>query len=499
VTVTQSPAEPSPDIQPVLRLGGVVARGGVVVGSASLIENGAQFVRALVLARLLGPEDFGLMGMAFVFAQASESMSQTGLYSALVQKRDSVESYLDTVWTVSVLRSIALFAVLSLAAPLVGMFFATPAVVPVVRGVALAFLASGFINPGICILEKELNFVGYTAPFVIGTIADLIATVSFALALHNVWAMVWGLVIGKVVTVAASFAARPYLPRVKIRKSQAVELYQYGRHITRALAGDYIVSQLDRVLVGRLMGADPLGLYSFAARLANLPTAAAYKVVFGVAFPVFSRVQENPARMRAGFLRAVGMMMVLVAPVAGGLFAVGPDLVPVVFGQRWNAMIPALRILCAAGAFVSLSQLTGAFVRGVGRPELGAHATYLQMGLLAVSLYPAIRAFGILGAGWSVMIGAFVGLAYLLIRASRVAGASLLETARVLAPSVLASMVMLLALLAGRGWLAGPPSWRRLASEILAGAALYALLALSLDRLLRAGLVDSLQSMWRKS
>src|SRR5438093_2710117 len=92
-TVTRASAEPAPDTRPSLRLGGVVARGGLVVGVAGLIENGAQFVRALVLARLLGPEDFGLMGMAFVFAQAGESMSQTGLYTALVQKREEIEEY----------------------------------------------------------------------------------------------------------------------------------------------------------------------------------------------------------------------------------------------------------------------------------------------------------------------------------------------------------------------------------------------------------------------
>jgi PST family polysaccharide transporter len=480
-------------------MGGVVARGGIVAGSAGLIENGAQFVRALVLARLLSPEDFGLMGMAFVFAQASESMSQTGLYTALVQKREDIEGYLDTVWTVSVLRGIALFVLLWLAAPLIGMFFTTPAVVPIVRGVAFAFLAPGFTNPGLCILEKELHFARFAIPTVIGTIADLIVTISFALVYRNVWAMVFGFVVGKTVAVIASFAVRPYLPRVRIRKAQAVELYRYGRHISRAMAGDYIVSQLDRILVGRLLGADPLGLYSFASRLANLPTTAAYRVVFSVALPVFSRVQEEPSRVRAGFVRAVGMMTALMAPISAGVFAVAPDLVPLAFGEKWVPMVPALRILCAAGAFVSLSQLIGAFVRGVGRPELGAHATYLQLGFLAVTIYPAVRAFGIVGAGWCVMIDAFIGAAYLLIHAARVAGSPLREVTRTLAPSVIASVVMLTVLVAGREGHAGPAEWKVLVTEIVSGATLYFILAIPLDRILGAGLLPSIRSMWRRT
>lgn len=480
-----------------VRLGGLVALGGLVLGAASLLEGAAQFFRAVFLARILEPADFGLMGMAFVVAQAAESMSQMGFHDALVRKQRGAEDHLDTFWTVGVLRCCLICALLWIFAPLVGLFFDTAAATPVVRGTALAFLVQGFMNPAIPILERDLRFFRRTAPFVAGTLADFAASVALALVLRNVWAMVWGILIGKAVSVAASYVVLPYRPRFRIVKEQAVELYRYGRHITRSSAAEYIVNQMDRVLIGRLLGASSLGLYAFASRLANLPTTAAYKVVFGVAFPIFSRVQEDASRVRAGFTKAIGLMTALAAPVSAGLFAVGPDLVPVLFGARWTPMIPAFRILCAAGALLALLQLLSAIVRGVGRPDLGAHATLIQMSILAVTIYPATKQLGITGTAWCVSASALAGLSYLMVRGARLVGCGLREVARSTAPSIAGAALMITTLLAGRPWLSASPAWSVLVAEILVGSTLYVAAALSLDRALKAGLLFSFRSMWR--
>jgi O-antigen/teichoic acid export membrane protein len=480
-----------------MRFGSVVAKGSLIMGVVGLIENGGQFLKAIVLARIIDPSDFGLMGMAFVVAQACEALSQTGFYTALVQKQTGAEEYLDTVWTVSILRSIALFALLWALAPFAALFFSTPAAAPVVRGVAVGFLLQGLVNPAVVLLERDLAFVRYEIPFLTGFVVDIVASILLTAVLRNVWGMVWGLALGRAVATIASFIVLPRVPRLRIRKAQVVELYKYGRHISRAAAADYVVSQLDRALVGRMLGPAALGLYAFAARLASLPSAGAYKVVFGVAFPVFSKIQTDASRVRSGFLKALGSMGALAAPVGAGLFAVSADLVIVLFGQKWAGMIPAFRILCAGGACMGLYQLVGAIVRGIGRPDLAARATGVLLAVIAAFLYPGIRMWGILGAAGCMTFGAAIAMLYLLAAGSTAAGCGRIDVVRVLAPSVVASVLMAMAVVAARAWLAVPPGWGVFIAESLCGAVLYVGLALPLDRWLGSGIVDSVRSLRR--
>ncbi len=473
----------------------MVAKGSVVLGSVGAIENLGQLLKAFVLARIIQPSDFGLMGMAFVVAQACDALSQPGLYSALVQKQGDAEDYLDSVWTVCILRSAGLFGLLWVLAPLVALFFSTPEAAPVVRGVAVAFLLQGFINPGICLLERDLAFVRSEVPFVAGILADIVASIVLTAALRSVWGMVWGLVLGRAISTVASFIVLPRLPRLLINKARTLELYRYGRHVSRSIGVEYIAMQLDRALVGRMLGPTALGLYAVAARLASLP-AAPSKVLFGVAFPVFSRIQSDASRLRSGFLKALGSMAALAAPMAAGLFSVSTDFVIVVIGEKWAGMIPAFQVLCMGGFCMGLYNLLGAIVRGVGRPDLGARATYILLAVVVTLLYPATRIWGIPGAALCMTMALATGMVYLLASASRVVACGLSDIVRVLTPSIGASVMMAGAVMAARAWLAVPPAWGVFTAECLGGAVIYLGLLVWLDRRVGAGIVASARSMW---
>jgi len=248
--------------------------------------------------------------------------------------------------------------------------------------------------------------------------------------------------------------------------------------------------------VGRLLGPTALGLYAFAARLASLPSSGAYKVIFGVAFPVFSKIQTDASRVRSGFLKALGSMGALAAPMSAGLFSVSTDFVIVVIGEKWAGMIPAFQILCTGGFCMGLYQLVGAIMRGVGRPDLGARATYILLAVIVTFLYPATRIWGIPGAALCMTMGVAIGMVYLLASASRVAGCGLRDIVRVLTPSIAASVIMAGAVMAARAWLAVPPTWGVLSAECLGGAVVYLGLLVWLDRRVGADIVGSARSLW---
>jgi O-antigen/teichoic acid export membrane protein len=272
-------------------------------------------------------------------------------------------------------------------------------------------------------------------------------------------------------------------------------MYRYGRHVSRAIAADYVVSQIDRALVGRMAGAASLGLYAFAARLASLPSTAAYKAVLGVGFPMFARLQSEPERLRAATLRAVGLMTLLAAPISAGLCVVAADMVPLVFGARWEGMIPALRILSAAGTFMALYQLLGAILRGIGLPDRSARGAFVLLAVMVVFLYPAIRIAGIAGASWTMLLGYSAAAAIMGWTTARAIGCGFRDMARMMAPPVAAALVMAGALATARGWLPVDHAWAVLVTQVLAGALVYVAMALSLDRLLGSGIMRSVRSL----
>ena len=135
-----------------------VIRGGVWVLALRILNRSLGFIRTIILARLLAPADFGLLGIAMLSISTLETFSQTGFQTALIQKKDNIESYLDTAWTVSAIRGLLLFLILFLSAPIIAEFFNSPQAVLIIRVVALSTLLSGLRNIGVVYFQKELEF-----------------------------------------------------------------------------------------------------------------------------------------------------------------------------------------------------------------------------------------------------------------------------------------------------------------------------------------------------
>lgn len=486
-----------------LSLGKIAAQGGAILGVATATEQGVLFLRAIILARLLSPHDFGLMGMALVVVFTAEALSQTGMNRAIVQKRGDPWGDLSTVWILSALRGLALYSVVWLIAPAAASAFETPELSGILRWAALAFPIQALVNPAYFVLERELAFVRVAWPRLVGVCCDLVVSVAVSFALRNVWGMVWGYLTGKVVWIALSYIVRPWRPSLTLRWDRALELYRYGKHVFRASVVDCIVGQGDRALIGRLAGAASLGLYSLAARIATLPSTAGVHIVFRVAFPVFSKVQEDAPRLRNGFRRTLGLFAALVVPVSAGLWVTAEDLVPVLFGTKWSGMIPPFRVLCIAGTPVALYQLLRVILSAVGRPDTAARASYLYLLVFAVPLYPAILFWGGVGAAWCGLVAGTAAMSFLLRSSLRLIGLPAVEALRSVIPSVAGGVLMAGAVTLGRLALGLPPSVPWLAAQVIAGAAIYISSIALLDRLLGTGLAVVLGAagragLWRR-
>ncbi len=456
---------------------------GLAFALMTALERGLLFVRAIVLARLLEPKEFGLMGMAFVAINVVTVLTQTGLLRAVIQRRDDPGPFLDTVWVVSAARGFLLSGVLFGAAPLIAAFFRTPEVVPVLRVISFAMILQGFASPAWYLLERELKLTRFALPQTIGSAADLAVTCVLAFQLRSVWAMVFGYLSGAAVLVAASYVAGPYRPRLRFKPAKARELYVFGKHIFRNDVLIMASQQVDRMAVGRFGNASALGLYSFAHQMATLPTTMLSMVLMRVVFPSFALIQENPNRVRIAFENLLRLTAAASFPIAFGLLSTAPELVPFVFGKQWTPMIDAFRILCFLGATVALERACVAVTGGIGLPQIAARASLLRLVLMSLLIVPMTLWYGIEGAALATTSSAIAALAYLLWRMSKSMGTGLQSHLAAFGIPAVACAAMFAAVVTVRPWAGSVAAPAATALLIAVGGVSYVGVAATIDRL----------------
>jgi lipopolysaccharide exporter len=370
-------------------------------------------VRTIILARLLAPADFGLMGIALLMMTMMETLTQTGFHTALVQRQGDIRPYLDTAWTFQVLRGLLLAGVLLLAAPLVAAFFNASEAATIVRVMAIVLVINGFNNIGIIYFAKELEFQKRFMYELANTVPQVAVGIGLALAWQNVWALVYGALAGSAVHLMASYLLHPYRPRPRMEWGKAGELYRYGRWIFLGNIVFFLSNRSDSGVIGRLLGPAALGIYEMGQRFAELATREFVQVSNSVAFPAFSKLQRDQVVMRRAFLLSIDTLAMIVLPISVAMFFMAGPLVSIILGDQWAMVAAVLPALTAAGAVRAIAATGGAMFLGVGRPDLDLKQGLLRMVVILALVYPLVHVWGLAGAGYAVLAAMVLTLPFL--------------------------------------------------------------------------------------
>ena len=263
-----------------------VVRGGIWVFALRMTNRGLGLVRIIVLARLLSPEDFGLFGIAILSISVLETFSNTGFKAAIIQRQENTESYLDTAWTVSVIRGIFLFLCLIFSSPYIAEFFNSSQAEMVIRVIAISTLLFGFRNIGVLFFQKELEFNKQFTYELSGTLVELTVAIILAIKLQNIWALVYGNLAANFVRLFLSYLIHPYRPRLKFDMERFRELFGFGKWVLGSGILIFLITQGDDIFVGKVLGVAALGLYQMAYTFSNLPATEICHVISQVTFPV---------------------------------------------------------------------------------------------------------------------------------------------------------------------------------------------------------------------
>ena len=384
-----------------------------------------------VLARLLPPEDFGLLALALVFVGIGEMLSSLGMGSAIIQRKVLTRDHLRVAFTLSLGMGTVLMAIFVGASGPIAGFFHEPELRPilVVLGVGLWMVSASSVSRSI--LMRDLDFKRL---FVVDLCAYLagFAVVSITLALLGVG--VWSLVLGHLSSFAIASVALLAIVRPPIRPlwraREVQELFGFGSGVTINGAVNYLAANIDNVVIGRFLSADLVGLYNRAYQLVTLPLNKVSVTLSSVLFPAYSEIQDHLPRLEKAYLRAVSVTALVTFPVLAGFLVAGDHLIVALFGENWRAAGPAFRILCIAGLFKAIFHLSGAVAQATGRvySEVARQLVYLvvllfgclgavDLGIEAIAAVVALSSFwlylsmahltiGILQSSWRVFLRA---------------------------------------------------------------------------------------------
>ncbi|MCA1813880.1 MAG: oligosaccharide flippase family protein, partial [Halobacteriales archaeon] len=298
------------------------------------------------------------------------------------------------------------------------------------------------------------------------------------------------------VWVVGSYFAVPYRPRLRIVRAQVPEFVGFGRYMLRSSFASSLVTNLDNMVVSRLLGPVALGLYQVSYRLAHLSVSDLTVAVSSVSLPALAKMQDEPARMKQGFLRALDATASIAIGFAAGLVLLGADFVRLALGPAWASAVPALSLLAIAGVVRTIDQSGRPVLIAAGKPRPNFWLDVTGLAVLGVLLLPFTQAYGVVGAASAVVI-AYASVYPMWWRGMRsVLGLRMPEFLARLLPSLAGAAGMALAVAPAR-YLLGPPGVLGFLGLMALGGLAYLGVHLVFWRRHGSGLWDALHLMRR--
>jgi PST family polysaccharide transporter len=336
--------------------------------AGSLVGAVSQLTIGVLLARLLTPADFGVAALAYVVLGLAQPLSDLGLGNAVVQRAELTERHVRTAFTFSTLLGVTVAAIVIAAAPLGATVMRDTNVTAVLRVLSAGFVFQGVSVVAEALLRRHLDFRRHVlidaASYVVGYggVAVILAQLGY-----GVWSLVWGGLVQSLLSSAAQLAVVRHPVRPLLAARELAELLGFGVLAATSSCVNYVALNADYFVVGRLMGAASLGLYSRAYGLMSLPHTHAASVMSRVMLPAFAQVQGEPLRLQRAYLLLTELTAIVAAPSMVTLAVVAPHFVRSLYGPRWNGVIVPLQILCIAGYFRALYHLGGVLAQSVGQ------------------------------------------------------------------------------------------------------------------------------------
>lgn len=370
-------------------------------------RQGIQFLVVMILARLIAPEEFGVIAIIALFVAVAGIFADGGFSSALIQRQNTTTIEESSIFYFNIGTGAVCAAALSAAAPWMARYFEQPIIRLLTPILAVNLFLSTFGSIHMTLLTKEINFkiimkVGMVSSTVSGIVAVMLAWRGF-----GVWSLVYQTVIATVVTVLLLWVWHPWRPVLTFSFTSLRSYFRFGGYLLATGLADAIHTNLNSILIGKLYSAKDVGYFDRSQRTQLLPANLMTNIVNRVTYPVFSSVADDKNRLARGFRKAQMIVMLINIPVMIGIILLAKPLVYVLFGPNWGPSIPILQVLGLAGLFWPLHMMNLNVLMAQGRSDLYFRIMIIKKGI-AIALTVVASFYGIMAIAWAQVISSAI-------------------------------------------------------------------------------------------
>jgi teichuronic acid exporter len=402
---------------------------------------GIGFVSNLVLARLLTPADFGIIGMIAVFITISGTLVDGGFASALIQKKNPTKEDYSTIFYWNLFISTILFIALYLGAPAIERFYNMPDLSIIIRVQGLVLIINAFNIIQVNQLRKQLNFKRLANINIRTTIFATAICIIMAFMGYGVWSLVIQIIAATALQTIFLWYLSSWRPSFVFSMSSFKELFGFGAFILLTSIMDKLYRNIQALIIGRVFSATDLGFYTQAKKLEDTPVTGLSVIVNQVTYPVYSQIQDDLERMKRGISQSLRAITFLNFPLMILLIVIGEPLILFLFTDKWSESIPYFQILCFGGMFYTLCTINNNIFKSLGKSRAFFWVQLTKRVIGAFMLMTGIYLGGMIGLIWAVALTNYVFFVIGAYYSSKLSGYKILHQLTDIAPSLIFAVV----------------------------------------------------------
>jgi len=316
-----------------------------------------NFVGGIILARILDPEEFGLIGMVTIFIALSQSFVDSGFSQALIRKRDCTQVDYSTVFYFNLIMGLVLYLTLFFSSSAIARFYNTPILENIIKVLGLILIVNAFKLIQSTILIKRVDFKHQTKAIIISAIISFAVAIILAIKGYGVWSLVFKTLVSNIIIAILFWIYTRWKPSKKISRDSLKDLFGFGSNLLVASCIRNVYEKIIYVFIGKYFSASTLGFYTKSESFKNLPARSINKIIQKVTFPITAEIQDNSDDLRRAYSKIFSMTMIILFPMILGLASIAKPMIITLLGEKWHSSIIYLQLLCIAGMFYPLISL----------------------------------------------------------------------------------------------------------------------------------------------
>jgi len=368
-----------------------------------------SFIVSIILARVLLPEEFGLIGMIAIFMGIGSTLFDGGMTSSLIRSENLEKSDYSTVFVFNLIVSVMVYWIIFFIAPLIADFYKQPLLTQITRVYALSFVFSAFGSVQNTLLTKSMNFKKQTMLTVPALLTGSVVGLVMAYKEFGVWSLVGMTLANTFVFSSILWVTSEWKPSLHFSESKFKKHFHYGYKLTLSGLLDIVFSNIYQIVIGRFFTASIVGYYTRANQLVMMPVANVSTALNKVAFPLFAEIQNNDVRLKSAYKKMMLLVIFIITPVVVVMYVLAEPLTVFLFTDKWLPMVPIFKILCLSGLLYPLHLYNLLILQVKGRSDLYLKLEVVKKILLTVTLFISFS-YGLYGLLWGQLLFSIAAL-----------------------------------------------------------------------------------------